>query len=144
MACVNLPALPKHSKTCTMHISMLSYDKASYAGNGLFLADAKVLLQQEGFHGLERTTLAVKPRAGAKMSCFGWEVDGAIANSAYAFALTSIVAYSVIVKCTLPQPLAQLLQSMSVHFIKHESSESRLLQNLADSAVQRHSNRTAQ
>ena len=104
-----------------IHISMLSYDNPSYAANGLFVGDAKLLLCTEGFHGLERKTVAVKPRPGAKMTCFGWEADGAVVNGTYAFSLTSIVAYSVIYNCTLPQPLAQLLQSIPVQFTKHDS-----------------------
>ena len=35
-----------------MHIPMLSYDKASYASNGLVVGDAKLLLCTEGLHGL--------------------------------------------------------------------------------------------
>ena len=51
---VNFQSAPKHSRKGTMHISMLSYDKPSYAANGLFLGDAKLVLDAEGFHGLER------------------------------------------------------------------------------------------
>ena len=78
------------------------------------------------------------------MTCFRWEAGGAVVNSTYALSLTSIAAYSVIYNCTLPQPLAQLLQSIPVQFTKHDSNQNRLLQNLAESAVQRHSNRTVQ
>ena len=144
LPCVNFQSVPKHSKKGHIHISMLSYNKASYAANGLFVGDAKLLLCTEGFHGLERKTVAVKPRPGAKMTCFGWEADGAVVNGTYAFSLTSIVAYSVIYNCTLPQPLAQLLQSIPVQFTKHDSNQNRLLQNLVESAAQRHSNRTVQ
>ena len=44
----------------------------------------------------------------------------------------------------MPQPLAQLLQSIPARFTKHESSERRMIQSLTDSAVQRHANRTVQ
>ena len=128
----------------TLHISMLSYRPCSYAANGMFVGDAKLLLQTEGFAGLDLKTLAVRPRAGASMTCFGWEPDGSVVNSTYAFAMSCIVAYCVCNDCSMPQPLAQLLQSIPVRFTKHETSESRLLQSLIDSAVQRHANRTVQ
>ena len=131
-------------KKGTLHISMLSYRPCSYAANGMFVGDAKLLLETEGFAGLDVRTLAVKPRAGASMTCFGWEPGGAVVNSTYAFAMSCIVAYCVCNDCSMPQPLAQLLQSIPVRFTKHETSESRLLQSLIDSAVQRHANRTVQ
>ena len=144
LPCVNFQAVPKCSKKGTLHISMLSYRPWSYAGNGMFVGDAKLLLETEGFAGLDLKTLAVKPHAGASMTCFGWEPDGSVVNSTYAFAMSCIVAYCVCNDCSMPQPLAQLLQSIPVRFTKHETSESRLLQSLIDSAVQRHANRTVQ
>ena len=144
LPCVNFQAVPKCSKKGTLHISMLSYRPWSYAGNGMFVGDAKLLLETEGFAGLDLKTLAVKPHAGASMTCFGWEPDGSVVNSTYAFAMSCIVAYCVCNDCSMPQPLAQLLQSIPVRFTKHETSQSRLLQSLIDSAVQRHANRTVQ
>ena len=78
------------------------------------------------------------------MTCVGWDADGAVVNSTYAFCLSCIAAWSVIQKRTLPQPLARLLGSIPVHFTKHDSSTTRLLQNLVDSAVQHHTNRSVQ
>ena len=144
LPCVNFQAVPKCSKKGTLHISMLSYRPCSYAANGMFVGDAKLLLETEGFAGLDLKTLAVKPHAGASMTCFGWEPDGSVVNSTYAFAMSCIIAYCVCNDCSMPQPLAQLLQSIPVRFTKHETSESRLLQSLIDSAVQRHANRTVQ
>ena len=46
-----------------LHISMLSYQPCSYAANGMFVGDAKLFLEKEGFAGLAAQTLAVKPRA---------------------------------------------------------------------------------
>ena len=138
------PSSAKAFKKGTLHISMLSYDKSSYAAHGLFVGDAKLLLATEGFGGLELNTVAVKPRRGANVTCFGWEADGAVVNSTYAFGLTCIAAYSVIHNCPLPQPLARILQSIPVQFTKHGSNQNRMLQHLVESAVQRHSNRTAQ
>ena len=59
----------------------MAYDKTSYAANGLFMGDTKLVLSTQGFHGLEGNTVAVKPRPGANMTCFGWEADGAVVNS---------------------------------------------------------------
>ena len=93
--CVNFQAVPKCSKKGTLHISMLSYRPCSYAANGMFVGDAKLLLESEGFAGLDLKTLAVRPRAGASMTCFGWEHGGSVVNSTYAFAMSCTVAYCV-------------------------------------------------
>ena len=106
-----------------LHISMLSYQPFSYAANDMFVADAKLLLEKDGFRGLDAQTLAVKPRAGASLTHFGWEPDGSVVNSTYAFALSCIVAYCVCQNCDMPQPLVQLLQSIPVRFTKYDSTE---------------------
>ena len=49
-------------KRGNMHISMLSFEKAAYTANGMYLNAANMLLATAGFHGLERYTLAMKPR----------------------------------------------------------------------------------
>ena len=45
LPCVNFQAVPKCSKKGTLHISMLSYRPCSYAANGMFVGDAKLLLE---------------------------------------------------------------------------------------------------
>ena len=57
-------------------------------------------------------------RAGASMTVtyFGWEPDGSVVKSTYAFA---IVAYCVWKDCPMPQPF----QSIPVRFTKYEISE---------------------
>ena len=47
---------------------------------------------------------------------FGWELDGSVVKSTYAFA---IVAYCVWKDCPMPQPF----QSIQVRFTKYEISE---------------------
>ena len=94
--------------------------------------------------GLQRKSIALKPPAGAKLSDLGWEADGTVINSTYAFALTSIVAYSIIHDVPLPQPLAQFLMAIPVQFIRFNNGQGRVLQSMVDSAVQRHANRTVQ
>ena len=89
----------------------------------MFVGDAKILLEKEGFAGLDAQTLAVKPRAGASLAHFGREPDGSVVNSTYAFALSCIIAYSVCTDCVMPQPLVQLLQSIPVRFAKYDSTE---------------------
>ena len=123
---------------------MLSFDRSSYAGFGMFVGDAKLLLQGEGLEGLQRKTLAIKPRAGAKLADLGWEADGAVVNSTYAFAITCIVAYSMVQNLALPQPLAHFLTEIRVQYVKFNSDQGRVLQSMVDSAVQRHANRTVQ
>ena len=56
--------------------------------------------------------------AGASMTVtyFGWELDGSVVKSTYAFA---IVAYCVWKDCPMPQPF----QSIQVRFTKYEISE---------------------
>jgi hypothetical protein len=88
---VGFQAVPKSSKRGIIHISMLSFDKGSYAANGMFLHDASLLLRTQGRGGLCSKTLALRPRPGAGMTVFGWEPDGAVVNSTYAFACTCIV-----------------------------------------------------
>ena len=100
------------------------------------------MLENQGFAGLQRHTITIKPRAGAKISDLGWELDGAIANSAYGFAFTCIVSYAIIHGEELPQPLVCLLQSIPVQYIKFASDDDRTLQGWVDGAAQRHANRT--
>jgi len=57
---VGFQAVPKSSKRGTIHISMLSFDKGSYAANGMFLNDASLLLRAQGMGGLRSKTLAVQ------------------------------------------------------------------------------------
>lgn len=141
---VGFQVVPRSSKRGSIHISMLSFDKTSYSANGMFLNDASLLLKTQGMEGLLSKTLAVRPRPGARMTVLGWEPDGAVVNSTYAFACSCIAAYAVLAKVDLPQPLARCLSNISVSYTKQENSQDRLLQNLVDSAVQRHANRTVQ
>ena len=141
---VNFMSVPRSAKKGVIHVSMLAFERAAYAGFGMFVGDAKVLLEGEGLEGLQRKTIAIKPRAGAKLVDLGWEADGAVVNSTYAFALTCIVTYSIINNVALPQPLAHFLQEIPVQFTKFKDNQGRVLQSMVDSAVQRHANRTVQ
>ena len=110
----------------------------------MFVADAKLLLATDGLTCLRSKVLAVKPCPGKHLTCFGWEPDGSVVNSSFAFALTCIAAYGIINQVRIPQPLVQILESIPVQYIKHDSNENRLLQSLVESVVQRHANRTVQ
>ena len=62
----------------------------------------------------------------------------------FKIAMSCMIAYCVCEDCSMPQPLAQLLQSIPVRFTNHETSEHRLLQTLIESAEQRHAIRKVQ
>ena len=66
VAMCEFPSSAKVLEKGTLHISMLSYRPSSYAANGMFVGDAKLLLETEGLAGLDIKTLAVRPRAGGE------------------------------------------------------------------------------
>ena len=116
---VNFMVVPKTTKKGYIHVSMLAFQKTSYAGFGMFVSDAQVLLDGEGFEGLVRKTISIKPRAGIRLRDLGWEPDGAVINSTLAFALTSIAVYSITKEVDLPQPLAQHLSAIPVQYTNY-------------------------
>ena len=136
--------VPRSTKKGTIRISMLASEHVSNAGFGMFVSDAQVLLDGEGFEGLVRKTISIKPRAGIRLRDLGWEPDGAVINSTLAFALTSIAVYSITKEVDLPQPLAQHLSAIPVQYTRFNDNQGRVLQSMVDSAVQRHANRTVQ
>ena len=140
----NFMSVHRSTKKGAIQIFRLALEMTSYAGFGMFVSDVQVLLDGAGLEGLLRETIALKPRDGAKLSELGWEAGGAVINSTYAIALTSIVAYSIIQGVPLPQPLAQFLMATPVHYSRLNDNQSRVLQSMVDSAVHRHANRTVQ
>ena len=99
---VNMQQVPKSSKKGHIHVSMLACTADAYPANGLFLADAIVLLEAQGWAGLESKAIEVRPRPGQKPTCFGWEADGAVINGTYAFIMSSIAVWSTIFATPLP------------------------------------------
>jgi hypothetical protein len=53
---VNFMSVPRSTKKGYIHISMLAFEKSSYAGFGMFVGDAQVLLDGGGLEGLQRHT----------------------------------------------------------------------------------------
>eukprot|EP00974_Lingulodinium_polyedra_P055930 5379126-Lingulodinium_polyedra.AAC.1 len=60
---------------------MLAWGQDAYAAHGMFVQDAAMSVAAEGLAGLQSKVLSARPRFGAKLSCFGWEADGAVVNS---------------------------------------------------------------
>ena len=113
------PSCAEDFKKGIVHISFLAWDAAAYHGKGMFVADAIMLLETLAPATLMAKVLEVKPRAGAKLSAFGWCPDGNIANSAISFAMTSLVAFAVVHTHVLPTPLIHALAHIDVVYKKH-------------------------
>ena len=86
---VNFQVVPKTSKKGIIHISFLAWDGEAYHGKGMYVTDAIMLLETLAPAALMAKVLEVKPRAGAKLSAFGWCTAGNIANRAISCAMTS-------------------------------------------------------
>ena len=141
---INFHTVPSSSRKGKLHISMLSFHESSYAANGLYLGDAKMLLSSQGFMGLKARVIHVRPRTGQKQTVFGWEPDGAMINSTYSFIYSSIIIYHLKHAISVMQPLAHFLQNIPVIYNKCANNEQRIIQSLVDSAAQRYANRTVQ
>ena len=86
--------------------------------------------------------IEVKPRAGAKLSAFGWCPDGNIANSAISFAMTSLVAFAVVHNHVLPPPLINALAHIDAVYKKHDNNQARVLSNIVETQASRFVNRS--
>ena len=78
LPCVNFQAVPKCSKKGTLHISMLSYRPASYAANGMFVGDAKLLLGTGVCWSRSQDISSETPRTGEHdmLGMGTWRVGG--------------------------------------------------------------------
>ncbi len=141
---VNFHSVPKHSKKGHMHVSMLAFDPAAYSGAGMFLNVALVLLDTLGTASLTSKCIEVRPRSGRKLTACGWEPDGAIIMGTYAFIFSALACWSCLTDEKLPILLTKHVSGLPCSFTKHNTNETRLLANLADSAAQRMANRTVQ
>ncbi len=123
---------------------MLAFDPAAYSGSGMFLNDALVLLDSLGVASLTSKCIEVRPRSDRKLTACGWEPDGAVIMGTYALIFSALACWSCLTEEKLPILLSKHLSGMPCSFTKHNTNETRLLSNLADSAAQRMANRTVQ
>ena len=56
---VNFMVAPKTTKKGYIHVSMMAFQKTSYAGFGMFVSDALVMLDGQGFEGLVQKTISI-------------------------------------------------------------------------------------
>ena len=101
-----------------------------------------MLLETLAPAALMAKVLEVKPRPGARMSVFGWCPDGNIANSAISFAMTSLVAFVVVLNHVLPSQLIHALAHIDVVYKKHDNNQARFLSNLVETQASRFVNRS--
>jgi hypothetical protein len=141
---VNFQAVPKSSKKGVVHISFLSFAAVSYPANGIYIADSIMLLETVSLTSLVNKCISVRPRSSFvnKLCTFGWEVDGAVVNGAYAFVLSALAFHGLISSTPCPKPLSTALGSIHVVYKKHDDNQARLLSNLVESAAQRLASRT--
>ena len=90
---VNFHSVPKHSKKGHMHVAMLAFDPAAYAGSGMFLNDALVFLDTSGTNTLTSKCIEVRPRSGRKLTTGGWEPDCAVFMGTYAFIFSALACW---------------------------------------------------
>ena len=158
---------PRGSAKGKMHITQLSFAESGYPGQGVYLGDAILILEQRGLQDLSNTTITVRPcAAGADLSRWGWMPDGSIANGSKAFALSALALFSVAGRwqhdqfCRgdpekptpwpadlkwsglVPEKVCKALQEVSAQFVKHDNLQARVLSNLIETAVNSKTNRS--
>ena len=112
---VNFETIPKTSRTGIAHPCFFSLENNAFPANGIYLTDVKLLLTTTSIDVLLSQTVNIRPRQVGTYN-FGWEADGPVVNGAHTFIRASIAWYASLVGTPLPQPLAQLLSSISVHY----------------------------
>ena len=142
-----------------MHIAMLAFSEEAYPGQGVYLSDALLLLEQRGIEEFEGQVIFVRPVAAMQdLSYFGWMPDGSIANGTRAFALSVLAMYSLVGRwvCNnqwseglhwvgdIPVAIGTLLSKIKCKYIRHDNLQNRVLSNLVESAVNSKTNRSIQ
>ena len=87
-----------------IHVSMLSYDESSFAGQGVYLEDALLVLGN--WELWSDSVICVRPKGvGIAHDTFGWVCDGAIINATRGFAMIAVAIFAAVVggsvKCLL-------------------------------------------
>ncbi len=143
MGYVNFLKVPRASSNGTVHVCMLNFNEESYPGSGIYLADAAVLLEKTAVGVLLAKRIELRPHSAmADLAAFGWEPDGAMINGTYCFLLSSLALYAVITECQMPAQIADGLAAIGAHYTRHESPNSRLVNNLVASAAAALANRS--
>ncbi len=143
MGYINFLKVPRTSSNGTLHVCMLSFNEEAYPGNGIYLADAAVLLEKTAIGVLLAKRIELRPRSPmAELATFGWEPDGAMINGTYCFLLSTLAIYSVYKGCQIPAPIADGLAAIGAHYTRHESPNNRLVNSLVASAAAALANRS--
>jgi hypothetical protein len=122
---------------------MLSYHESSFAGNGLYLEDSIILL--DNWRQWADHVLNVRPvGVGVSHDCFGWVCDGAVVNATRGFAMIAVAVFLAIGQWqhAVPAEIVDFLSNIKVRYIKYTDSQSRLVAGLVDSAINNKTNRS--
>ena len=72
-----------------IHVSMLNYGEGCFAGSGVYLEDALLLL--DNWRQWPDHVLSIRPvGVGVPHDCFGWACDGAVINATRGFAMVAV------------------------------------------------------
>ena len=140
-----------------MHITQLAFMEDAYPGQGVYLSDAILILEQRGLQDI-MNGLTVRPiSAGRDLSLFGWMPDGSIVNGTRAFALSVLALFSIVGhwqpelqrwpkefkwQGPVPAKVLDVLQKVKCKYVRHDNLQSRVLANLIETAVNSKTNRS--
>ena len=127
-----------------MHVSMLSYDESSFAGQGVYLEDALLLL--DNWHSWSDSVICVRPKGvGVCNEPFGWVCDGAIINATRGFAMIAVAFFAAASgrwHGEVPSEVEEVLSNIKAKYIKFSNAQSRVVAGLVDSAINSKTNRS--
>jgi hypothetical protein len=144
---------PKGTCKGHMHITMLMFTEDSFPGNGVYLQDALMMLEQRGLEEFDHV-ITVRPQTASQdLSCFGWVPDGAIVNGTRSFALSVLAMYSLVGHWAdvthasawpgeVPAAIGAKLSAVKCKYVRRENMQDRVLSNLVESAVNNKTNRS--
>ena len=135
--------MPRGHCTGQIHVSMLSYDDKSFAGNGVYLTDALDVM--DNWRQLPDHRLHVRPKGNSTpLDEFGWMCDGAVINGTRGFAMVALAIFSVVGQWqrSVPAEVLDLLTNIKVKYTKHNTTQSRLVASLVDSVINNKVNRS--
>ena len=141
-----------------MHVAQLAFSEEAYPGQGVYLSDALLMLEQRGLDEFTGTAIIVRPSALLQiLSTVGWMPDGSIANGTRAFALSILALYYLVGRwgsnCwsaglrwqgDIPEAIGTVLSNIRCKYVRHDNLPTRVLSNLVESAVNSKTNRSIQ